>query len=143
MLKQMQTQRRADSRPPLPHQDEFPAEYGHEAVTASQRFLGRLLSSRAGLRFLCYAHPQPNIHRWLLFFSQRQLSPNSTVSSHDAGQAPSPSRASLRQARIRLKGPLTPGKKPPALDPDTAPPSGSKMRVKDLPESPRLLVRIN
>src|SRR6266481_5265853 len=27
MLKQMQTQRRADSRPPLPHQDEFPAEY--------------------------------------------------------------------------------------------------------------------
>jgi hypothetical protein len=76
MLKQMQTQRRADSRPPLPHQDEFPAEYS----------LARLLSSRAGLRFLCYAHPQLEINRWLLFFGQRQLSPNSTVSSHDAGQ---------------------------------------------------------
>jgi hypothetical protein len=76
MLKQMQTQRRADSRPPLPHQDEFPAEYS----------LARLLSSRAGLRFLCYPHPQLEINRWLLFFGQRQLSPNSTVSSHDAGQ---------------------------------------------------------
>jgi hypothetical protein len=75
MLKQMQTQRRADSRPPLPHQDEFPAEYS----------LARLLSSRAGLRFLCYPHPQLEINRWLLFFGQRQLSPNSTVSSHDAG----------------------------------------------------------
>jgi hypothetical protein len=75
MLKQMQTQRRADSRPPLPHQDEFPAEYS----------LVRLLSSRAGLRFLCYPHPQLEINRWLLFFGQRQLSPNSTVSSHDAG----------------------------------------------------------
>jgi hypothetical protein len=58
-----QTQWREDSRPPLSHQDEFPAEYGREAVTASQRFLGRLLSSRAGLRFVCYAHPQSETYR--------------------------------------------------------------------------------
>lgn len=91
MLKQMQTQRRADSRPPLPHQDEFPAEYS----------LARLLSSRAGLRFLCYAHPQLEINRWLLFFGQRQLSPNSTVSSHDAGHDHSPyAKGNFRFERV-------------------------------------------
>jgi len=49
-----------------------------------------LLSSSAGLRFLCYAHPQLETNRWLLFFGQRQLSPNLTVSSHDAGQLAAP-----------------------------------------------------
>jgi hypothetical protein len=76
MLRQMPTQRRADNRPSLTHQDEFPARV----------FLGRLLSSSAGLRFLCYAHPQLEANLWLLFFGQRQLSLNLTVSSHDAGQ---------------------------------------------------------
>ena len=36
-------------------------------------------------RFFCYAHPQPETYHWLLFFSQWQPSPNSTVSTRNAG----------------------------------------------------------
>lgn len=57
MLKQMQTQRRADSRPPLPHQDEFPAEYSlagcspAEPASASSAMLILNQTSTAGYCF--------------------------------------------------------------------------------------------
>jgi hypothetical protein len=57
MLKHLQTQRRADGRPPLPHQDEFPAEYSlagcspAEPASASSAMLILNQKSTAGYGF--------------------------------------------------------------------------------------------
>jgi hypothetical protein len=91
MLTNAHSQRRADS----------PPSAASSGSVSSRVFLGRLLSSSADLRFLCYAHPQQEINRWLLFFGQRQLSPNYTVSSHDAGQTLPPKGTEEWKKRIK------------------------------------------
>jgi hypothetical protein len=44
-----------------------------------------------------------------------RIEPFEFVQSLGSGSGPSPSQASLRQARIRVKGPLTPGNNRPPL----------------------------
>jgi hypothetical protein len=53
------------------HQDESPAEYGREAVTASQRFLDELHSCSARLCFPCRPSFSTETIPFAIIFSER------------------------------------------------------------------------
>jgi len=58
MLKPMQTQRRADSRPPLTHQDEFQAEYslaGCSTAVPTSAFSAMLILNQKSIVGYCFS----------------------------------------------------------------------------------------
>jgi len=82
-------------RQPLPHQDEFPAEYSLASCSPAA------LASASSATLILH-HPTPVRPH---FFGERQLSPNASVSSRRAPHWYDPSSPAkwLRNARIRCK----------------------------------------